>query len=433
MTTTGGAWQAAARLVRRTGFGATGREVDAVLAAGSASYVRSVLAAAPDPAPAPPPVAPLPRAPKDASADQRRAANRQIEGQQAQVTTWWLQRMVTTTTPFAEKLTFCWHDHFATSAQKVRSATWLLQQNQKLRTLGRGDFRTLAMAMLTDAAMLRWLDGVASTGTSPNENLAREFMELFALGHGDGYTEADVRAGAKALTGWVARPDGTTYLVPRRHDDTPQTFLGVHGVDDAASYCDAVLTRPQSPRYLATRWWGQLASGDPPSPALLEALTAAYGPGYDLTAMFTTMLTRPEFAVAEGTLVVGPVEWLVGVLRALQVPVGDAQVARRTVGALRALGQEPFYPPSVGGWPGGQAWLSTAAADLRVRLAAAVAARADLSAITASARGNRLDAVAYLLGIASWSSRSAAALTPEVGSPARLVALAVNTPEYLVH
>ena len=114
--------------------------------------------------------------------------------------------MIAVDQPIHEKLTLLWHNHFATSARKVRVAAYMAAQNQKLRTLSLGDFRTLAYAMLTDAAMLRWLDGQSNTAKAANENLSREFMELFALGHGNGYTEADVREGARALTGWVIEP-----------------------------------------------------------------------------------------------------------------------------------------------------------------------------------------------------------------------------------
>ena len=427
------AWRAAARLVRRAGFGATGPDVDAAARQVSAAYLRSVFAAAPDESLAAPSFPPLARKPRAASSTERKAANKQLAAQRTDLAVWWLQRMVATRTPLAEKLTFCWHNHFATSVQKVRSARWMLMQNQRLRDLGRGDFHTLALAMLTDAAMLRWLDGDKNTKAAPNENLAREFMELFALGHGDGYTETDVRAGAKALTGWRIRPDGGTYLDAARHDDAPQTFLGVSGVHDVAGYCAAVLSRPASPGYVAARWWGQLVSGNAPSSAALAAVTAAYGPKRDLTAMFTTMLARPEFAAAQGTLVIDPVEWLVGALRTLRVPVTERKTATQLLRVLQALGQEPFYPPSVGGWPSGQAWLSTAAADLRLRAASRIAAKADLSAVEHAPSASRLDAVAYLLGVATWSDRSAAALRPELGAPARLVAVALNTPEYLVH
>src|ERR1700756_3177680 len=127
----------------------------------------------------------------------------------------------------SRKLTLLWHNHFATSAEKVRDAAHMAAQNQKLRTLSLGDFHNLAYAMLTDAAMLRWLDAQTNTAKAPNENLAREFMELFTLGHGNGYTEDDVRAGARALTGWVIDPDGRTSMSPKRHDASAKTLFGI--------------------------------------------------------------------------------------------------------------------------------------------------------------------------------------------------------------
>src|ERR1700721_4778474 len=118
------------------------------------------------------------------------------------------RRMVPAPQPIHEKRTLLWHNHFATSAQKVRSASDMAAQNRKLRSLSLGDFRTLAYAMLTDAAMMHWLDAQTNTAKAPNENLAREFMELFTLGHGNGYTEDDVRHGHRALTGGAIRPTG---------------------------------------------------------------------------------------------------------------------------------------------------------------------------------------------------------------------------------
>ena len=136
-----------------------------------------------------------------------------------------------------------------------------------------------AYAMLTDAAMLRWLDGQSSTAKAPNENLAREFMELFALGHGNGYTEDDVRDGARALTGWVIGADGHTSMAPKRHDGTAKTLFGQTRDFDAAGFCDAVLAQPKSAEYVAGRLWRQLASDDPPSPRALEQAGLRLRPG----------------------------------------------------------------------------------------------------------------------------------------------------------
>ncbi len=431
-------WTAMARLVRRTGFGASGRAVDAAVTQGPTAYLRSVFGSDPmrdaGALATPPPVfEEVPRLGANPSKDARHARTQQVAAQLGQLTAWWLRRMVTVHQPLGEKLTFCWHDHFATAATKVRSATLMLHQNQTLRAGARGDFRTLALAMLTDPAMLVWLDGTKNTAAAPNENLSREFMELFALGHGDGYTETDVREGARALTGWKVRADGTAYLAARQHDSTVKTFLGVTGDLDVTGYRDAVLARPAAAPYLVGRWWGQLASDTPQSGACLVASTAAYGVGHDLSAMMQTMLLRPEFAAAEGSLVIGPVEWLVGAARALSVPVTSDATAKKLLAVLKSLGQVPFYPPNVSGWPSGQAWLSTAAATARMQAGVALAAAGDVSSVADASPADRIDAVAYLLGIARFSSRTSAALTAQIADPAHLIAVALNSPEYLVH
>jgi uncharacterized protein (DUF1800 family) len=431
-------WDAVARLVRRTGFGARGADVDAALQMGPARYVTAILRADPtlDPGARATPIPWLPLVDVDvdgatdpATQERRR---KQHNEQLRSMAAWWVRRMVAVEAPFGEKLTFCWHNHFATSAEKVRDPGLMLAQNAKLRRLGRGDFRSLAYAMLTDAAMLRWLDGEQNTSKAPNENLSREFMELFTLGHGDRYTETDVREGARALTGWRPSPSGGTEFRPNLHDNGRKTVLGVTGDLDAAGFCDATLAVPGSARYVATRMWGQLVSDIPPNSAVLDQLVSAYGPDRDLSAMLEAMLTAPEFAAAHGSTVVAPVEWLIGVVRALRVPVRTDAAAARLAFVLQAMGQLPLFPPSVGGWPSGQAWLSTAAVDLRLRAASSLVRTADLSALDGPTP-SRVDAVGHLLGIGSWSARSAAVLRAAAGSPKRLVALAVNTPEYLTN
>ena len=277
-------WITTARVLRRAGFGVTGQQVDAVAAQDWSNYVDAALGADPDADPGavatPMPTLPTLRGPgKKASVADRKDFNHQLVRQMAELSEWWLRRMAAVQQPIHEKLTLLWHNHFATSAEKVRFAAHMAAQNQKLRSLSLGDFRTLAYAMLTDAAMLRWLDAQTNTAKAPNENLAREFMELFTLGHGNGYTEDDVREGARALTGWVIRPDGRPSMVPRRHDHTAKTIFGVTRNFDAAGFCDAVLAQPKSPQYVAGRLWQQLASDTPPSPQALDRLVTAYGPG----------------------------------------------------------------------------------------------------------------------------------------------------------
>lgn len=431
-----GGWISTARMLRRIGFGVTGAQVDAVAAQDWSSYVDAALAQDPDADPGAvatpmPALAALHRPGKSASVAERKQYNQQANRQMTELSHWWLRRMTAVRQPMHEKLTLLWHNHFATSAAKVREPSQLAAQNQKLRSLSRGDFRSLAYAMLTDAAMLRWLDAQTNTAKAPNENLAREFMELFALGHGNGYTETDVREGARALTGWVVRPGGHTAMLAKRHDGTDKTLFGVSGNFDAAGFCDTVLAQPKSPHYVAGRLWQQLASDTPPTPQALDRLVAAYGPRRDLRALTRAILTDDEFANSRAAIVNTPVEWLVGVIRTLRVPLDNPARLKMADTTLRVLGQRPFYPPNVGGWPHGRVWLSTASADVRMRAATQLARAGDLSSVEDAAPGDRIDAVGYLIGVGAWSDRTVKALDPLVGRPVELVAAAVNAPEYL--
>jgi uncharacterized protein (DUF1800 family) len=414
----------------------TGAQVDAVATKDWSSYVDAALSAHPEADPGaaktPMPVFDPPKTPgKGAMTAARKQYNQELSEQMSALSDWWLRRMVAVQQPLHEKLTLLWHNHFATSAEKVREASHMGAQNQKLRTLSLGDFRSLAYAMLTDAATLHWLDGQSNTAKAPNENLSREFMELFTLGHGDGYTEDDVRDGARALTGWTIRPGGQTSLVPKRHDRTTKTIFGVTGNFDAAGFCDLVLAQPRSPQYVAGRLWQQMASDTPPSPQVLDRLVTAYGPARNLRALTHAILTDDEFIGSRATIVNTPVEWVVGLIRTLGLNV-DTQPRLKLVNAtLRSLGQRPFYPPDVGGWPHGRVWMSTASADVRMRAATQLAHAADLSSIEDAAGDDRIDAVGYLIGIGAWSDRTVAALKPLMDRPVQLVAAAVNTPEYL--
>jgi uncharacterized protein (DUF1800 family) len=207
--------------------------------------------------------------------------------------------------------------------------------------------------------------------------------------------------------------------------------LGVTGNFDAAGFCDVVLAQPRSAQFVAGRLWQQLAADTAPSPATLDRIVAAYGPRRDLMATTTAILTDPEFSSGRATVVNTPVEWLIGVVRALKVPLETPDRVKTIDETLKALGQRPFYPPDVGGWPRGQVWLTTASAGVRLRAATQLAHAGDLSPIEQTTAGDRIDATGYLLGIGSWSDRTVAALKPLLSRPEQLVAAAVNTPEYL--
>lgn len=429
-------WIAAARVLRRSGFGTTGPEVDSALSQASpTAHVTALLSADFDSdrgvATTPMPDLEVLKPPARTSEGEYRDYSDKKGQQREELKRWWIRRMAAVEHPTREKLTFLWHNHFATSAEKVSLPKLMTKQNAVLRRLCLGDFRVLAYAMLTDAAMIKWLDGHRNKAGSPNENLAREFMELFALGHDNGYSEQDVRQGARALTGWIVRDDGETELVRTRYDRSAKTILGTTGDIGAAEFCDTVLKQPQSARFIAGRLWQQLASDDPPSDPTLERLVAAYEPSRDLHALTTAILTDADFFKDGVSVITGPVEWLVGTLRALRVPLDESKMADKAVDTLQSLGQLPFYPPDVGGWARGRAWLTTSATGVRMRIANDIVHAGDLSIVADSPATERIDAAGYLLGIGAWSDRSAKALKPLRKNAASLIAAAVNTPEYL--
>ncbi|PXW99131.1 DUF1800 domain-containing protein [Mycolicibacterium moriokaense] len=430
-------WIAAARLLRRTGFGAVGSRIDALAGQDWSQFLDGVLGSDPDADPGAR-ATPMPiLAPHAAPSDRASQADIDAYGQllydeMSQLAGWWLRRMAAVQQPIHEKLTLVWHDHFATSADKVSMGAWMAAQNQKLRTLKLGDFSDLAYAMLVDAAMLVWLDGESNTAKAPNENLSREFMELFTLGHANGYSEADVKEGARALSGWkIDMSNGSTRQVDDLHDPGAKTVLGLTDTLDAADFCKVVLAQPQSAAFVATRLWRRLASDSEPPPETLGRLVAAYGPNRDLKALTKAVLMDPAFTDRATTLVTTPVEWMIGAFRSLGVPLDRADLIREVGVALSTLGQLPFYPPDVGGWPRGRAWLSTGSSSVRVWATTKLAEIADLSTVEHAATNDRIDAVGYMIGVGAWSDSTARVLKPLSGNPQHLVAAAINTPEYL--
>ncbi|WBB68500.1 DUF1800 domain-containing protein [Micromonospora sp. WMMD812] len=428
--------EAVAHLLRRATFGPTADEVDTAEREGVGRTLDRLLtptdpdagaAATPPPALGPDPAAQLD---KGATREQRQQANQKRREQVTRLTDWWLGRMAAADHQLSEKLLFFWHGHWATSVQKVRSAPLMLRQLETLRRLGRGPLTPLVDAMVRDPALILWLDGQKNTRRAPNENLARELMELFTLGVGGGYTEADVKEGARALTGWaVDRRTGTARFEPRRHDAGPKTILGQREAFDAGSYARLLATRPEAARFVAGRLWFRFAGPHVPAPNDLA--------GADTIATLRRILTAPDFAQTRDTLVKQPVEWLVGAARQLGVRPSalPEQNRRRLLAGLNALDQVPLRPPSVGGWPAGNAWLTTSSLQARLRAAdvlAAAATPAVLARLNAAPPEGRPDALARLLVVDRWSDRTRAALTPLAGEPRRLIVAGLVSPEYSV-
>ncbi len=424
------------RVLDRFSFGPRPGELAAGVVRGPAQTAALLLGTTDDPgtrATPPPALAPQSKRPPQTDKAARARYAAELREQRDTLLSWWLDRMVAAGGS-AERLTWFWHGHFATSVQKVRDAGLMLTQNETLRRLGSGSFTTLAHAMVVDPALLVWLDGPKNTVGTANENLGREFMELFTLGV-DHYTEDDVRAAARALTGWtVDRTKGTSAFRARRHDPGSLTLLGHAGPLDAAAYVDVVLGQPTSAPFVAGRVWRRLVSDTPPTADAQARLIAAYGPGRDISGLLHAIVAEPAFTDTTSTIVKQPVEWAVGLMRAVGVrPSTLPRADRKTVQtALTGMGQIPFAPPSVGGWPSGAAWLTTSAGVSRLALAKAVAAQADLSVLEQGSAAGRVEAVRQLLGIDAFSARTRTALTGVAASPVQLLQAAASSPEYVV-
>ena len=430
MTTGDNEREAIARLYRRAAFGLAPGELDVLEALGVDAVIDRLVD--PDAHGLPPAVADpwagvdLPLA--DSGGGALNAADR------------WLDHLVAAERPFEEWMAWYWHGHLVSSVAVVVHIPTMVQQIRLFRRAGLGPFADLLRAITVDAAMLRYLDGGQSTGAAPNENYSRELLELFSLGVG-AYTEDDVQAGARALTGWridadITNPDplqsaGRGVFVAADHDDTPQRYLGRHGVHDVDGVIDAVVGHEACSSFVAARF-GRAVLGPEVEPDLLVQLGRRFRDAdLDLRVLARSTLE----AVAEGRaagLVLGPMPWLLGALRATGAAIDP--VARYW--SLYDAGHLPLWPPNVGGWPGGATWLTSSTTAHRYNLAGTVAAATPEGnpARRAAADGN-LDALADALGHpAGFRPATRAALTDLAGSRRRdggvsVLAVALASPD----
>jgi uncharacterized protein (DUF1800 family) len=299
---------------------------------------------------------------------------------QQRLSAWWLDRMLKARHPLREKMTLFWHDHFATSDAKVRNPALMFRQNRLLSEHALGRFGPFLLAVSQDPAMLYWLDSNRNVKGAPNENYARELMELFSLGVGN-YAEKDVKEAARAFTGW--HTDGGRFKFDARlHDEGTKTVLGKTGNLDGGDVVRAVLERPAAASFLVRKLYRFLVSEAEPPAALLEPLCDSFRKSeYDVAALVRTMLSSRHFYSAHAfrQRVKSPVEYVLGAARAVYLRLGEEDADYRPlptkplVGWLNAMGQRLFEPPNVKGWPGGRAWLNTATVLERANFAEALA------------------------------------------------------------
>jgi len=271
---------------------------------------------------------------------------------------WWLQRMAEGPRPLQEKMVLFWHGHFATSIQKVKNPYFMWRQNDLFRRHATGNWLQLLLESGKDPAMLLWLDQAQSRKDHPNENYAREVMELFALGEGH-YTEKDIAEGARALTGWSLEPREQKFVYrPFFHDGGSKTILGRTGNFDGDDFIQIIVEQPQAARFISAKLWNFFA-GQMPSPALDGALGETLrANGNNFKPLLRTLFASEEFYAPEvmGNQVKSPVQWLVGSVRMLESELPPPVVSW---GMLRQLGQDLFAPPNVKGWDGGVTWITT--------------------------------------------------------------------------
>ena len=282
---------------------------------------------------------------------------------------WWLKRMVDGPYPLQEKLTLFWHGHFTTSARDERSAWLMWQQNELLRRQGAGNFREFVRQISRDPAMLDYLNNSQNRKKSPNENYARELMELFTLGIGN-YTERDIKEAARAFTGWAHDGDEFIYRA-YDHDKDAKTFFGRTGNFDGDDVIEIILQQKACAPYIAERLWTFFAYENP-EPAIVDALGGLIRKNkWSLRPAIRALFTSRAFysSRAVGTQIKSPIQLVVGTARLLGSGLPET---RRLVNALEQMGQVPLMPPNVKGWPGGRHWINTSTLLVRYNTALAL-------------------------------------------------------------
>jgi uncharacterized protein (DUF1800 family) len=347
----------------------------------------------------------------------------------------WLDHMLVTPRPLEEVMTWFWHDHFAVSLAVVKASQPMARHVSLLRTHALGNFRELVEQVSIDPAMLLFLDGATSTSVAPNENFARELLELYTVGIGN-FTEADVHAAAAALTGWVVRQrEGyVAELVRARHNATPQPFFGTK-VTDVVSVVDAAVRSPACPTFIAAKLAAWFLGPDHDA-NLVPELAKTFVDNDLAIAPLVRAVLRAGLDGRGGALVLAPVPWFIAARRALDVPI-DNRVAYRY---LAGAGQAPLAPPNVGGWPGPSAWLGSSATAMRVSLASAlvdqlttaqptlqIAAAGDLASLA------KLFSLPHGFNAATTDALRAFAATKPAGrAGAALAVVALSSPDLLV-
>ncbi len=302
---------------------------------------------------------------------------RRVERERAQaLKQWWLSQMVASDAPLAERMVLFWHNHFTSSFRKVRSSHLMYEQHMLLRRHALGSFAQMLHGISRDPAMLTYLDNVQNRKSAPNENFARELLELFTLGEGH-YSEQDIKQAARAFTGWGVSPSTLKFKVRRkRHDAGVKQFLQHRGRLDGEDVVDILLGNARTAEFVTQKIWHEFVALKP-DPAEIARLARGFAQSdYDISALLQAVLSSEGFwsPANRGALIKSPAELVVGTLRLAGSLKGREQ--RDTTFAVRVMrdmGQDLFDPPNVAGWEGGLAWITSGSLLLREQFAERVA------------------------------------------------------------
>ncbi|MBX3384051.1 MAG: DUF1800 domain-containing protein [Phycisphaeraceae bacterium] len=305
----------------------------------------------------------------------REQREREDRRQMASIQRWWLTRMIETARPLEEKMTLLWHGHFATSYRTIENSYHMFAQNQLFRRNAAGNFGTLLYGIIRDPAMLAYLNNNNNRKDRPNENLARELMELFSLGIGN-YTERDIKEGARALTGYTFEDDDFTFQ-RRQHDEGEKLILGRRGRMNGEDFVSTILAQPACARFVSRKLYHHFVADVPPDerggdkeldPAQRSVLgqmaTTLRNSNYELRPVLRRLLLSEHFYERRfrNQQIKSPVQLVVGALRSLDTPARDLSILND---ALDLMGQRLFFPPSVKGWDGGRSWINTSTVFVR--------------------------------------------------------------------
>jgi uncharacterized protein (DUF1800 family) len=295
---------------------------------------------------------------REAPEGRRADVVRPVQEQGRELKIWWVEEMLASDQPLVERMVWFWHGHFTSSLQKVRYPAALYRQNALFRREALGNYATLLEEVARDPAMLIYLDGMRSVARQPNENFARELLELFTLGEGH-YGEADIKAAARAFTGWsVNRETGEFVERGPQHDDGEKTFLGKTGRFGGDDILKMLLAHPRTAETVVEKLWREFVSLKPDTGEIRRLAAGFRKGGYEIKPLMRALLLSAAFRdpANRGSLIKSPVELIVGTVHVLGLPVPEKTGLVRM---LQGLGQVPFDPPNVKGWAGGEAWIST--------------------------------------------------------------------------